>query len=67
MPRFEVNFTDQFGDLDRTHVDVNLDRIAFFGGAAWELSDRLAVTGEIYAVAADAATGRLVVRRALGS
>jgi hypothetical protein len=67
MPRFEVNFTNQFGDVDRTHVDVTLDRIAFFGGAAWQFSEHLAVTGEIYAVAADAATGRLVIRRTLGS
>jgi len=66
-PRFEVNFTDQFGDNDRTQVDVNLDRVALFGGAAWQLSENLAVTGEIYAVAADAATGRLVVRRTFGS
>jgi hypothetical protein len=62
-----VNFTDQFGDNDRTHVDVNLDRVVLFGGAAWQLSDRLAITGEIYAVAADAATGRLVIRRTFGS
>jgi hypothetical protein len=67
QPRFEVNFTDQFGDNDRTHVDVNLDRVVLFGGAAWQLSDRLAITGEIYAVAADAATGRLVIRRTFGS
>ena len=67
QPRFEVNFTNQFGDNDRTHVAVNLDRIALFGGAAWQLSDQLAVTGEIYAAAADAATGRIVVRRSFGS
>jgi hypothetical protein len=66
-PRFQVNFTNQFGTTDRTSVAVNLDRVAMFGGAAWQLTDRLAITGEIYAAAADAATGRLVIRRTFGS
>lgn len=65
-PRFQVNFRNQFGDLDTTRVAVNLNRAVFFGGAVWQLSDRLAVAGEIYAVPSDAATGRLVVRRAVG-
>jgi hypothetical protein len=65
-PRFQVNFTNQFGSLDTTRVEVDLDRVVFFGGAAWQVSDRLAVTGELYAVAADATTARLVVRRAFG-
>ena len=67
QPRFQVSFTNQFGVLDTTRVEVNLDRAVFFGGAAWRLSDHLAITGEIYAVPADAATGRLVIRRTLGS
>ena len=67
QPRFQVSFTNQFGALDTTRVEVNLDRAVFFGGAAWQLSDHLAITGEIYAVPADAATGRLVIRRTLGS
>jgi hypothetical protein len=62
-----VNFTNQFGTTDRTSVAVNLDRVVLFGGAAWQLTDRLAITGEIYAAAADAATGRLVIRRTFGS
>jgi hypothetical protein len=66
QPRFQVNFRNQFGDLDTTRVAVNLNRAAVFGGAAWQLSDRLALAGEIYAVPADAVTGRLVVRRAVG-
>jgi hypothetical protein len=66
-PRFQVNFTNQFGDTDRTRVAVNLDRVALFGGAAWQLTDRLALTGEIYAATADAATGRVVIRRTFGS
>lgn len=66
QPRFQVNFTNQFGSTDRTEVEVNLNRLALFGGAGWQLSDRLAVTGEIYAVPADAVTGRVVIRQALG-
>jgi hypothetical protein len=64
--RFQVHFRNQFGGLDTTRVAVNLDRVAVFGGAAWQVSDRLALTGEIYAVPADAAVGRLIVRRTLG-
>jgi hypothetical protein len=66
QPRFQVNFTNQFGSTDNTEVEVDLNRVAFFGGAGWQLNGRLAVTGEIYAVPADAVTGRLVVRQALG-
>jgi hypothetical protein len=62
-----VNFTNQFGDTDRTRVAVNLDRVALFSGAAWQLTDRLAITGEVYAAAADAATGRVLIRQSLGS
>jgi hypothetical protein len=65
-PRFQVNFTNQFGGVDSTRVEVNLDRAVVFAGAACQLSDRLAIVGELYAVPADAATGRLVVRRAIG-
>jgi hypothetical protein len=66
LPRFQVNFTNQFGGIDTTRVEVNLDRVVFFGGAEWQLTGRLAITGEVYAVAPDAATGRLVIRRAFG-
>lgn len=66
QPRFQVNFRNRFGELDTTSVAVNLNRVAVFGGAGWQLSDRLAIAGEIYAVPADAVTGRLVVRRAVG-
>jgi hypothetical protein len=66
-PRFQVNFTNQFGTVDRTRVAVNLDRVALFGGAAWQVTDRLAITGEVYAAVADAATGRVVIRRTFGS
>lgn len=66
QPRFQVDFRNRFGELDTTRVVVNLDRAVVFGGAAWQVSDRLAIAGEVYAVPADAVTGRLVVRRAVG-
>ncbi len=46
-PRFQVNFTNRFGDVDRTRVAVDLDRAVLFAGAAWSV-DRLRVSGEIY-------------------
>ncbi len=66
QPRFQVNFTNQFGVTDHTEVAVDLNRFALFGGAGWQLGGGLEVTGELYAVPADAVTGRLVVRRGLG-
>ena len=44
---------------------VNLDRLAVFGGATWNLSYRFALTGEVYAAPADAVTARLVLRSSL--
>jgi hypothetical protein len=61
-PRFRVNFTNRFGEVDTTRVIVNLDRLAVFGGATWNLSYRFALTGEVYATPADAVTARLVFR-----
>jgi hypothetical protein len=65
-PRFQVNFTNQFGELDNRRVEVDLDRLVVFGGATWEVTERLGLTGELYAAPADAVTGRLIVRRAIG-
>jgi hypothetical protein len=65
-PRFRVNFTNQFGNLDSTRVEVNLDRAVLFGGATWTLVDRLTATTEIYAAPADAVTVRVAVRAAIG-
>jgi hypothetical protein len=66
QPRFQVNFTDQFGIVDSTRIDVNLNRGVVFGGATWQLTDRLGVAAEVYAVPADAVTARLVLRTAIG-
>jgi hypothetical protein len=65
-PRFQVNFTNQFGMVDSTRIEVNLNRGVVFGGATWQLADRLGVAGEVYAVPADAVTARLFVRAAIG-
>jgi hypothetical protein len=66
-PRFRVNFTNQFGTVDRTRVEVNLDRVVVFGGATWQVNDNYTATGEVYSAPADATTVRLVVRAAIGS
>jgi hypothetical protein len=66
QPRFQVNYTNQFGELDDRRVEVNLDRFVMFGGATWQTTDRLSVTGEMYAAPADAITGRVIVRTAVG-
>jgi hypothetical protein len=66
QPRFQVNYTNQFGELDDRRVEVNLDRLVMFGGATWQTTDRLSVTGEMYAAPADAITGRVIVRTAVG-
>jgi hypothetical protein len=65
-PRFQVNFTNSFGELDDRRVEVNLNRFVMFGGATWQANERIGVTGELYAAPADALTGRIVVRTAVG-
>jgi hypothetical protein len=66
QPRFQVNFTDQFGELDDRRVEVDLDRLVLFGGATWQVAERLGLTGELYAAPSDAVTGRVIVRTAVG-
>jgi hypothetical protein len=65
-PRFQVNFTNQFGFVDRTRVVVNLDRLALFGGVTWQMASRFAATTEIYSTPADAVTVRLALRATVG-
>jgi len=66
QPRFQVNLTDRFGTVDSTRIEVNLNRGVVFGGANWQLADRLGVAAEVYAAPADAVTARLAVRTAIG-
>ena len=66
QPRFQVNFTNRFGETDHRRVTVDLDRLVVFGGATWQLTERLGLSGELYAAPSDAVTGRLIVRTAVG-
>ena len=65
-PRFQVHFINQFGELDDRRVEVNLNRFALFGGATWQATGRVGITGELYAAPADAVTGRVIMRTAIG-
>jgi hypothetical protein len=65
QPRFQVDFTNRFGEVDTTRVIVNLDRFAVFGGATWALSYRATLSGEVYATPSDAVTARVVFRSSL--
>ncbi|MDB4910301.1 MAG: hypothetical protein JWO39_1124 [Gemmatimonadetes bacterium] len=65
-PRLQVNFTNQSGFVDHTRVVVNLDRLALFGGATWQMDSRFAASTEVYATPADAVTVRLALRATIG-
>jgi hypothetical protein len=65
QPRFQVNFTDQFGELDDRRIEVNLNRMVMFAGATWQATERLGVTTELYGAPADAVTARVLVRTAV--
>ena len=66
QPRFQVDYTNQYGELDDRRVEVDLDRFVMFGGATWQTTERLSLTGELYAAPADAITGRVILRTAVG-
>lgn len=59
MPRFAVGFTDLLNNVDTTRVEVDLTRVAVFGGAAWQLNSRVSLTTELYSVPQDVTTIRL--------
>ena len=61
-PRFQVNFLNRFGGLDRRKVIVDLDRMALFAGATWTANGRVDLSGEIYSAPTDAVTARVVGR-----
>lgn len=60
-PRFRVDFTNAAGSTDNTQVNVDLARVALFGGVMWRVGHS-SITAEAYATPADAVTARLVVR-----
>jgi hypothetical protein len=60
-PRFQVHFVNSLGQLDDRKVEVNLERVAMFGGMSWFPAERLGLTGQIYSAPADAVTGRVTI------
>ncbi len=60
-PRFQVNFTNQFGQTDNRKVEVDLTRGALFGGATWVPSAGVGLSGEIYSSPGENLTGRVTV------
>lgn len=58
-PRFQVHFRNSTGSLDRRKVEVNLSRVALFGGATLALSRDLLLSGEAYSTPSDLVTARL--------
>ncbi len=67
QPRFQVNFTNRVGFTDNQKVEVDLNRLALFGGITWLPSRRLGITGEVYSQPADAVTVRIVGRLGIGN
>jgi hypothetical protein len=66
-PRFQVNFTDANGIRDARKVEVNLRRVALFGGATLQPTRRLMLSSEIYSTPADVVTARATVSVLLGA
>ena len=64
-PRFQVNFTDQFGETDNRKVEVDLTQGTLFGGATWSSGGSFALSGEIYGAPGDAVTGRILASYAI--
>lgn len=62
MPRFQVNFRNAQNQLDNRRVEVDLDRLALFGGFSWVASARWILSAELYSAPSDAVTGRMALR-----
>ena len=62
MPRFQVNFTNSQNSLDNRKVEVDLTRLAVFGGLTWQASSKWALSGELYSTPSDAVTVRTAIR-----
>lgn len=61
-PHFRVGFTDEMGITDRTLVEVDLQRVAVFGGIDVRILRALDAAAEVYSVPADLTTWRLTAR-----
>lgn len=64
-PRFQVHFVNSAGEVDRSRVEVDLERTALFGGATWRATGLVAVSGEVYGTTQDGATARVLVAAGL--
>jgi hypothetical protein len=58
-PRFRVGFTNGFGQVDTTRVEVDLTRVAVLGGVTWRLTPAAEVGAQLYSVPQDATTVRV--------
>jgi hypothetical protein len=63
MPRFQVNYTNRFGNHDDTRVESNLNAAAIFGGLTWELTRSWR---QFYTLVSYGSSVSLTVRAALG-
>jgi hypothetical protein len=64
-PRFQVHFRNAAGDLDRTRVEVDLHRVAAFGGITWTFAPAWSGSAEVYGTTADGATVRVALDRTI--
>ncbi len=62
MPRFQVNFRNSQNQIDNRRVEVDLDRLALFGGFSWITSSPWILSAEFYSAPTDAVTGRVALR-----
>lgn len=62
MPRFQVNFVNSQNSLDNRRVEVDLDRLAIFGGVRWQANQTWSLSGELYTAPSDAVTARAAIR-----
>lgn len=65
-PRFRVNFTNRFDQLDDSRVEVDLKQGAMFGGATWAATPTVDLSGVLYAAPGDEVTGRIMVSYGMG-
>ena len=65
-PRFRVGFADARGFVDRTRVEVDLRRVAVFGGAAYRLAGIWSATAQVYSVPVDVILFRIGATASLG-
>ena len=58
-PRFRVGFNDARGFVDRTRVEVDMHRVAVFGGGTYRLDGIWSATAQVYSVPVDVTLFRL--------